>query len=105
MAQELMLRNGAGVRVAKADPTRDYLSGGAGYVAFVFNSMADHALSVRKLFGDDLFDKMELDSTVSAGVNTLKAGVLSDGMQFTSPVSLQDVEDEDASQADFDLVW
>ena len=105
MVQELMLRNGAGVRVAKADPTRDYLSGGAGYGAFVFNSMADHALSVRKLFGDDLFDKMELDSTVSAGVNTLKAGVLSDGMQFTSPVSLQDVEDEDASQADFDLAW
>jgi len=67
----------------KGDPEREYLAGYAwrSFSSQVYNTLANHAESASRLYGDRLYDAMLLDGTVRATINTLKAAVLADGVQ------------------------
>jgi hypothetical protein len=101
----LLVRRGDVPTPAKTEPERDYLAGGQTYGMWAFDSLASHARRMAALYGDVLYDEMLNDSTVSAGVNTLKTSILADGVQFAPPVTYEDVEEEDATEAEADLAY
>jgi hypothetical protein len=90
----------------RANPEREYMAGGvAAFGGGVFTTLANHAREVAGLHGDDLYDAMLLDSTVSASVDTIKAAILAEGIQFIPAVTYEDVDNDDATEADADLAY
>jgi hypothetical protein len=74
---------------------REYVSGGSpgwfygGKYATALPAPLD---DVESDFGDDIYDKMMLDTQISACVTILKAGILEGGVELTSAIS--DADDE-----------
>lgn len=70
------------------DLRRQYVSGGQGvWYGTAARSLPWAIDDVTLAFGDDLYDRMVLESVVAASVNIFKAGVLADGVSLTSAVS------------------
>ena len=84
--------DGAITETLTASPTDEYVSAG-GYVwlARYIKALPFYIDDTTRDFGDDLYERMELDPQVSSCIGVLKSGVLAQGIEI-SPV--QDEEQE-----------
>jgi hypothetical protein len=106
MSGAMLIRQTDPPAPATVNPEREYLAGGAGdWGLGVFTTLANHAREVAARYGDALYDTMLSDSTVSAAIDTLKAAVLAEGIQFVPAVTYEDVDNEDATEAEADLAY
>lgn len=81
----------------RADPTTEYVSGGQySYTATYLRSLPFAIDDVSSDLGDDLYDRMLHDAQVSSCVNSLKMGILAQGVTV---VSAKGERDENFDQA------
>lgn len=74
-------------RLPKADPRREYVSGGQfAWTQFFFRSLPWWVDDLSRDFGDDIYDRMLLDPQVSACITLLKAAILHGGINVAPRV-------------------
>lgn len=83
----------------RADPRREYVSGGLGGAGQWFNNFTK-TLSwaiddISQDFGDDVYERMLFDPQVASVINVFKASILEDGIDLSSGVGDADADGYD----------
>lgn len=82
--QDQITMPGVGRRTLSADPTREYVAGGAiPYAHGYLQSLPFGIDDISRDFGDDIYDRMMKDPAVASSVNVLKLAVLYAGIDLT----------------------
>ena len=75
---------------APVDPALEYVSGGSGLWSKTQSRSLPWAFDdISADFGDDIYRRMLLDSAVSAAINTLKTGIIEDGLTLITAIAEQ----------------
>jgi hypothetical protein len=84
---------------APTDPALEYVSGGTGLWSKTQSRSLPWAFDdISSDFGDDIYRRMLLDSAVSAAINTLKTGIIEEGLGLRSAIDDHDDPQYDKAQ-------